>query len=210
LFGAERASGQACQDEWQRVIETLRETPDSRNAVIQIYANEDGKKREPDNRRSKDIPCTCTLHFVIRRKKLHLHVHMRSNDAHWGMPHDIFSFTMLQEIAARELDVELGSYQHSVASLHLYDDKNELRPRTDAQNFLDEGLFDEVPMPAIPAGDPWPAIREVLRAEAQIRAGNIDYEPTEELDAYWLDFIILLRVNRRGTLTPYRHPILTP
>jgi len=193
LFGPRRVTGQSEQDEWQRVIDTLTESADSRNAIIQIYANADGRKRPPDNRRSKDIPCTCTLHFAIRKKKLHLHVHMRSNDAHWGMPHDIFSFTMLQEIAARELGVEVGSYQHSVASLHLYDDKGKLRPRTDAQDFLNEGLFDEVPMPAMPLGDPWPAIREVLHAEAEIRAGNVGYDPPTALDPYWRDFIILLR-----------------
>lgn len=193
LFGPGRSAGQPEADEWQRVIDTLRESADSRNAVIQIYANADGRKRGPDNKRSKDIPCTCTLHFVIRKKRLHLHVHMRSNDAHWGMPHDIFSFTMLQEIAARELDVEVGSYQHSVASLHLYDDKGELKPRTDAQAFLDEGLFGEVPMPPMPLGDPWPSIREVLRAEAEIRGGNLDFEPSAGLAPYWRDFIILLR-----------------
>ena len=193
IFSAARADGEVVKDEWQRVIDTLRESSDSRNAVIQIYANTDGAKRAGTDKRSKDIPCTCTLQFVIRRGKLHLHVHMRSNDVYWGLPHDIFAFTMLQEIASRELGVSLGGYQHSVASLHLYDDREKIKPRTEAQNYLDEGLFDAVPMPEMPRGDPWPAIRQVLAAEAEIRGGNVDYRASEGLDPYWKDFVTLLR-----------------
>ena len=152
-------------------------------------------------KKTKDVPCTCTLHFVIRKKRLNFHVHMRSNDSYLGMPHDFFSFTMLQEIAARELGVEIGSYHHSVASLHLYDDTDQLRSKTLAQQYLDEGLYETVPMPPMPAGDPWPAIRIVLEAERELRVGNLDYQTPGGLDAYWQDLITLLRfhaIHKRG------------
>jgi thymidylate synthase len=177
-------------DEWQRVINVLRARSGSRNAVIQIYSNTDGRKA------SLDIPCTCTVQFAIRRNRLEMHVHMRSNDAFLGLPHDIFCFTMMQEIAARELGVEVGRYHHSVASLHLYDDEEDpekLQCRTLAQRYLDEGLHDTVPMPAMPTGDPWPAIRELVNAENQLRLGNIDYVPSASLDPYWADLVTLLR-----------------
>jgi thymidylate synthase len=189
IFSEARVTGGAApNDEWRRIITALRERPGSRNAIIQIYANADGRSD------GKDIPCTCTLHFVIRKKRLHLHVHMRSNDALKGMPHDVFSFSMLQEIAARELGVEVGTYQHSVASLHLYDDDEDFKSRTKAQEYLNEGLHDVVPMPEMPEGDPWPALRIVLKAEREIRGGNVDHEPPADLDAYWRDLITLLRI----------------
>ncbi|MDC9822806.1 thymidylate synthase [Devosia sp. ZB163] len=188
IFGEARLRGDPDPgDQWQRVIDTLREREGSRNAVLQIYANEDGAKK------SKDIPCTCTLHFVIRRGQLHLHVHMRSNDAYWGMPHDVFAFSMLQEIAARELGKELGTYQHSVASLHLYDDTEDFDARSRAQKYLDEGLHDTVPMPQMPPGDPWPSIRRVLEAEREIRNGNVEFQTPVDLDPYWRDLVTLLR-----------------
>lgn len=146
IFDADRArEDRVFADEWHRIIDLLRTRSGSRNAVIQIYDNKDGRNA------GKDIPCTCTLHFAIRRKRLELHVHMRSNDAFLGLPHDIFAFTMMQEIAARELGVELGKYHHSVASLHLYDDDPEgkVRARSRAQSYLDEGLFEKVFMPMI-------------------------------------------------------------
>lgn len=204
IFAPARAQGYGVfDDEWNRVITLLKDRAGSRNAVIQIYSNQDGRAAK------MDIPCTCTLQFAIRRNRLEMHVHMRSNDAFLGLPHDIFAFTMLQEIAARELDVEMGSYHHSVASLHLYDDdlNGKLQPRTEAQKYLDEGLFEKVPMPRMPKGDPWPSIRALLLAERQMRLDLSAYMPPADLPPYWQDLATLLRVHSiaRGTqeeLTP--------
>lgn len=175
--------------QWDRVIGLLRERPGSRNAVIQVFSNDDAAKG------SNDIPCTCTLQFVIRGGALHLHVHMRSNDAWIGLPHDIFSFTMLQEIAAVELQCEIGTYQHSVASLHLYDD-NEFKPsRTFAQQYCDEGTFEQIAMPKMPAGDPWPSIQEFLNCEREYRAGNINFEPSSALPQYWQNLAMIPKLH---------------
>lgn len=108
IFGPNGDKKAAGKSEWDRVIGKLKKNPGSRNAVVQVFANRDDRKR------NKDKPCTCTLQFAVRNNRLLLHTHMRSNDAFLGLPHDIFSFTMLQEIAARELGVGLGIYTHSV------------------------------------------------------------------------------------------------
>ncbi|MEN3232704.1 thymidylate synthase [Methylobacterium ajmalii] len=176
-------------DHWQRIIDLLIKRGDTRNAVIQIFSNSD---TYADN---KDVPCTCTMQFAVRGKRLNLHVHMRSNDAVLGLPHDIFAFTMMQEIAARELGVEIGRYTHSVASLHLYDDTHEAQPRSMAQQFLDEPLPDDVPMPPMPWGDPWPALRYLIAAERAIREGKYDHADIEGMDPYWKDLILLLRAH---------------
>ena len=52
-----------------------------------------------------------------------------------GPDHDVFAFTMLQEIMARSLGVEVGTYKHAVGSLHLYEDD-----RQKAQQFDSRGL----------------------------------------------------------------------
>lgn len=163
--------------------------------MIQIYSNDDAYEG------NEDKPCTCTLQFAIRNGKLLLHTHMRSNDALKGLPHDIFSFTLLQEIAARELNVGLGVYKHSVTSLHLYDDK----PATDderadpsrsiAKEFYAEGFHDHVPMPAMPNGNPWPSLERLIEAEAIFRAGNTNGFDGEGLEPYWQDFANILRAH---------------
>lgn len=85
----------------QNVIDWLKDCPNSRRAVIHLFNAEDLVKR------FKDIPCTCTLQFMIRRGRLDLLTSMRSNDAYIGLPHDVFAFTMLQEIIANTIGVEL-------------------------------------------------------------------------------------------------------
>lgn len=118
---------------------------------------------------------------------------MRSNDAFWGLPHDIFSFTMIQEILARTLSVELGIYKHTVGSLHVYDPNKKA-----AQRFLDEGWQStEMSMPAMPTGDPWPAIEALLEAESTLRLGKVfDTNRFDGLDPYWADLVHMLQVLR--------------
>ncbi|MEQ8443866.1 MAG: thymidylate synthase [Alphaproteobacteria bacterium] len=189
LFGENAGSRRAGTSEWNRVIRTLEHGPGSRNAVIQLFSNSDATQG------NKDKPCTCTLQFAIRNDLLFLHTHMRSNDVIKGLPHDVFSFTMLQEMAAHQLGIGIGSYYHSVASLHLYDDTDVDKPRKKAKDFVREGLHDYVPMPEMPQGNPWPALDKLLEAEADIRMGqHVDYTELG-LSPYWTDFAIMLRVH---------------
>ena len=165
----------------------LKKNPDSRKAVIQLFDANDIVEKH------KDVPCTCTVQFMIRSEKMHMFTNMRSNDVFLGLAHDIFCFTMIQEIMARSLAVELGTYKHAVGSLHLYD-KN----MASANAFLDEGWQStEAPMPPMPKGDPWPSIEFVLHAESEIRTtGVFDQATLDEVDPYWADLIRLLYVFR--------------
>ena len=169
------------------VADILRRKPDSRQAVIQLFDAHD--ILEPH----KDIPCTCIMQFMIRKRQLHMLAYMRSNDALVGMPHDVFCFTMLQEIMARTLSVELGRYKHMVGSLHLYSGS-----MNNAQQFLDEGWQPTATlMRPMPEGDPWPAIKAVLSAEHAIRTDlGFAFESIASLDPYWADLVRLLQIFR--------------
>ncbi len=96
------------------ILNILRNDPDSRQAVIPIFESSDL------NCGSKDVPCTATIQFTIRRGVLNCHVNMRSNDFVWGFPYDVFQFTMMQEVIANTLGYELGYYHHSTMSMHTY------------------------------------------------------------------------------------------
>lgn len=185
IFGENAGEKRANSSEWDRVIRTLREREGSRNAVIQIFSNADARPKNGDK------PCTCTIQFAIRKKQLLMHTHMRSNDAFMGLPHDIFTFTMLQEIAARELVVGLGRYTHSVASLHLYHEN-----KAAAESYIREGLHDIQPMPNMPMGDPWDSIEVVKKLEQEIRCGNTNHPTPTGLNPYWSDIIALFRIHK--------------
>lgn len=182
LFGLKGTINQV-----QNVIDTLRANSASRRAVIQLFHGED--LAENLETRRADLPCTCTLQFVVRSNQLHALVMMRSNDAFLGLPHDVFAFTMLQELIARSLGVEVGHYKHAVGSLHMY-----TRNTKEIQDYLDEGIQERIPMPPMPFGDPWPSVQTLLKAEREIRRGK---QPSYgNLAPYWSDFVRLLEVFR--------------
>lgn len=100
-------------DQWKFVVDKLQEDPDSRQAVIHLHT--------PNNKPTKDEVCTLSLQFFIREGKLDMVVNMRSNDIIWGFTYDVFNFTSLQELMANELNVEVGTYYHNAASMHIYE-----------------------------------------------------------------------------------------
>jgi thymidylate synthase len=117
-------------DAWDRsqltnVLEELRRDPDSRRAIMHI--NEPPDLDKAVCKGSKDVPCTLSIQLLIRDRKLHMLVQMRSNDVVWGLPYDVFSFTCLQEAFLYMLQNEgvpvddLGSYIHTAGSLHVYE-----------------------------------------------------------------------------------------
>lgn len=170
------------------IVEKLKENSASRKAVIQLF---DAGDVVEDH---KDVPCTCTLQFVVRKNRLHLQVNMRSNDAFKGLPHDVFSFTMLQEFLAVTLGLGLGQYHHTVGSLHLYTEDIEK-----AELFLKEGVQDDVPMPGMPIGDPTAGITALKEAERMIRRTRTMPDLASELPIYWQDLIRLLAIYSAGS-----------
>ncbi len=180
-----RLFGPGASNQVHRIIEMLSASPSSRRAVVQLFDRADVALA---SQRYKDVPCTCTIQFIVRDALLHVVVNMRSNDVHLGLPPDVFAFTMLQELVARSLDVEPGRYIHVAGSLHLYDHH---RPK--AEGFLGEGWQSTTdPMPPMPSGDQWAQVHELLAAEEQIRAEM----PYAQLDLpthpYWADLARIL------------------
>lgn len=57
-----------------------------------------GELADPAN---PDVACTLALHLMLRGDALHMTAHMRANDAVTGLLCDVFSFTFIQEHAAR-------------------------------------------------------------------------------------------------------------
>jgi thymidylate synthase len=165
------------------VIALLRKNPNTRRAVIQIFDSDDIACER------KEIPCTTTFQFMVRDNRVHMLTTMRSNDAYLGLPHDVFCFSMLQEIIARSLGIELGTYRHFVGSMHLYD-----RDLSKAEEFVSELLQSRIEMPRMPDGDPWPSIKKVLDAEMLVRSKKPIDANAVGVEPYWADLIRLLQI----------------
>jgi len=181
LFSTKR--GGRTIDQIANVVNLLKRNPDTRRAVVQLFDAADIADHHIE------IPCTCTLQFMIRHKRLHMFTSMRSNDAFFGLPHDVFAFTMLQEMLARSLDIDVGRYKHFVGSLHLYDDQT-----GNAHAYLAEGFQERISMPPMPPNNPWSSVLRVLKAEKVIRSGKRVDISQLGLDPYWTDLVRLLQI----------------
>lgn len=106
------------RDQILGTIKLLKEDPDTRRAVMTIW--------EPERdlgTKSKDIPCNVALFFKIVENHLRLTVCCRSNDAIWGAyGANAVQFSMIQQLIAEALEVQIGEYRQISDSFHYYPD----------------------------------------------------------------------------------------
>lgn len=170
-------------NQFTSVENLLKRKRGSRRAVIQLFNAEDIATDH------KEIPCTTTLQFHLRGDLLHMSVTLRSNDAYWGLPHDVFCFTMLQEMMARRIGVDIGEYYQYVGSMHVYENHYD-----DMREYINEGVQQTYEMPAMPLGDPFDLIADLLAVEDRLRNGEEVKAGEVFDDPYWADITRLLQV----------------
>ncbi len=148
------------ESQWKKVIDLLKKDPQTRRAVLTFFES----PSKLDLIQSKDIPCTCTLQFILRSGCLNAIVHMRSNDVMWGLPYDVFLFTMLQELMARTLGVGVGKYIHFSGSIHIYE-----KHINQAKMMLETGSFPIYKMSKMESHE---NMLDFLEEEKKIRTGD--------------------------------------
>jgi thymidylate synthase len=107
-------------DQLDRAYQALKEKPDSRQIVLQIW---DGKIDMPNatgKEAAPDIPCNVISILKVRAGKLEWMQVLRSNDLYRGLPYNFIQFTSLQEVMAGWLKLKVGSYNQISNSLHVY------------------------------------------------------------------------------------------
>jgi thymidylate synthase len=106
-------------DQIKFVYQKLKEDPSSRQAVMTIW----DPAKECTVEKTNDYPCSNHVTFLIRHGLLNCTLNMRSNDVLWGFSAiNVYEFTVIQEILAKLLGVEVGKYTHHATSFHYYKD----------------------------------------------------------------------------------------
>ena len=168
--------------QWEQIKSILQKDPDSRQAVIAIYQPRDVFSS------SVDIPCTCVLQYLIRDNALHCITYMRSNDIFLGMPYDIFSFTMLQELLSCELNVKLGTYTHMVGSLHIYEKNFNILDSIDTKIERLSYIMPQMTKNTIKPSQ----ISLILDLEESLRENKNKCTNYNDIDPYWSNIIHIL------------------
>jgi deoxycytidylate deaminase/thymidylate synthase len=114
-----------CTSRFDYALTQLLENPQTKNAVIMMRDDSDNLDAS-----RKDKCCTLYIQFFIRNNRLDMTVAMRSSDYWFGLPYDLFWYSMLMQrmlykynaasAAIQDVPVELGSYMHICNSLHVY------------------------------------------------------------------------------------------
>jgi len=97
----------------QSVIDMLKKTPDTNQAIIQIG--------QPDDIDLPDPPCLRMIDCRIKDGMLHFIIYFRSWDIFAALPENLGGLQLLKEYMAAEIGVEDGGMIISSKGAHVYD-----------------------------------------------------------------------------------------
>jgi thymidylate synthase len=201
-----RLRNQFAFDQIEKAYEAIRENPNTRQVVLQIWDATTDFPMDNGKPRSPDVPCNICSMLKFRAGKLEWVQVMRSNDIFRGTPYNIIQFTMLQEILAGWLECDVGQYTQYCDSMHLYE--SDLGRFSVAQELLDIPGTDNL---AIPKDDSDVIVREMIRCLGELTSPSISEATLSgtvhscDLPAAYRNLLLIAGADsarRRGWLNP--------
>lgn len=103
----------AGEDQIAGIINQLRYHPDSRRIILSAW--------NPMVLEDQALPpCHYAAQFRIVNGKLNCMLIQRSGDAFLGIPFNIASYALLTHILARECNLDVGDFVHTIGDAHIY------------------------------------------------------------------------------------------
>ena len=100
-------------DQIQKVIEQLKETPNSRRIIVSAWnVSEIESMALP--------PCHTFFQFYVADNKLSCQLYQRSADVFLGVPFNIASYALLTMMMAQVCNLEVGEFVHTLGDAHIY------------------------------------------------------------------------------------------
>lgn len=100
-------------DQILRVIEQIKNTPDSRRMIVSAWNVGDVDKM-------KLPPCHALFQFYVADGKLSCQLYQRSADIFLGVPFNIASYALLTMMVAQVCNLKPGDFIHTLGDAHLY------------------------------------------------------------------------------------------
>lgn len=105
--------GSSSADQITEVIKQIRNNPDSRRIILSAW--------NPLRLSEMALPpCHVLAQFRVLNGRLSCQMYQRSADAFLGVPFNIASYALLTHILARECNLEVGNYVHTIGDAHIY------------------------------------------------------------------------------------------
>ncbi len=100
-------------DQIQYVIDEIKRNPASRRLVVSAW--------EPGNATTSKLPpCHYTFVFNVNNGRLNCHLTQRSGDIALGIPFNLAAYSILTQIIAQQVGLELGEFAHTIIDAHIY------------------------------------------------------------------------------------------
>lgn len=100
-------------DQIKNVIDQIKKTPDSRRLIVSAWNPEDVPTMALP-------PCHTLFQFYVNDGKLSCQLYQRSGDLFLGVPFNIASYALLTHLIARETNLEVGEFIHTLGDAHIY------------------------------------------------------------------------------------------
>ena len=100
-------------DQLARVIDGIRETPDSRRLLVSAW-------NPADVDRMALPPCHSLFQFHVAGGRLSCQLYQRSADVFLGVPFNIASYALLTHMVAHVTGLKPGEFVHTMGDAHLY------------------------------------------------------------------------------------------
>lgn len=100
-------------DQIKNVIHSIKTNPNSRRHIVTAW-----NPAEVDDMALP--PCHTLFQFYVDEDKLSCQLYQRSADVFLGVPYNIASYALLTHLIARECDLEVGDFIHTLGDAHLY------------------------------------------------------------------------------------------
>jgi len=100
-------------DQLKNVIESIKNNPDSRRHIVTAW-----NPSEVDQMALP--PCHTFFQFYVANGKLSCQLYQRSADVFLGVPFNIASYALLTHLIAKECNLEVGDFVHTLGDAHIY------------------------------------------------------------------------------------------
>jgi len=100
-------------DQLKNLIEGLKKDPNGRRHILSSW-------NPPELENMSLPPCHVFSQFFISKNKLSCHLYQRSCDMFLGVPFNIASYSLFTHMIARECNLQVGHFIHSLGDFHIY------------------------------------------------------------------------------------------
>lgn len=100
-------------DQLREVIDSIKQNPNSRRHIVSAWNPEDIPNMALP-------PCHTLFQFYVADGKLSCQLYQRSGDVFLGVPFNIASYALLTHLIAKECNLEVGEFVHTLGDAHIY------------------------------------------------------------------------------------------